>query len=1059
MSLPRYEFLSFVRRGAAAELKNKDPLFEPQAPADPTLPYRGTLDATLRVRSSREGRVRSIDPARTTVQLHGPGDVTGVDPRHVIRTEPRHMSTDLEPHLLAAIEFDQPDFLWQFTPAAAAPGSAGAHAEDPHGARVRPWLSLIALKDDEFELAEDRPPDPLPAIRVTLASLPDLVDSWAWAHAQVSGRAEGNDIAATIAKEPARTLSRLLCPRRLEARTHYTAFLVPAFDLGVKAGLGEDLPRPADLAAAAQATAKPAWTVPQEPEQVADREVPRGYDAKFLLPVYYRFEFTTSEEGSFASLARRLEPRELPETVGTRPMAVDRPRWGAARGAGPPLRLTGALRSLSAEESDWSGEDRSNFQEDIAAAVNRASAPLDDPDQDPRVVPPLYGRWHAARSAVDPATAGWPNGLNTDPRLRAMAGFGTEVVLDQRSQLLTSAWAQVAGIEEANQLRRQAQLAREASTQVYEKHLQAAGNGARLCITAPVHARVLASARTTVRAKVARSRLPVSVLSSAFRRLARPLGALRRRQGVRPADAAAIVTRLARGQISPRPPLRPPDGMESLEDRSDRLFPRWLPAWLRPWLRLGPGFLIVLAIAVFVLLALLGLLFGSFLREILIGGLIAVMILLAALLARGKSDRWSAAWLLRVDSITPDLFDRAPPFRDFHLTPPDQPQPPDSPPGQDAPDAAAFRQAGARLAKALAEGRDDPPVPPALDVPALEARVVQRLDPARTVPARVKALHELDPELDWDPEDPLEEVMVHPEFPQPMYEPLRDLSQELLLPGLEAVPPNTLGLLEENHAFIEAYLVGANHEMSRQLLWNRYPTDQRGSFFRQFWDVRSYVRRPGDSDDAKDLGETLKDIPPIHRWPRNEALGTNRNRPVINSSNLVLLVRGDLLRRYPNCVIYACNAVRDGGKRTLGQEERYPLFRGVLSPDLTFLGFALSRGEARGSGGAEGWYFVFQEAPSEARFGLEPEPKPPAAYQVPAVDRWSGLSWANFGPTPDDLGRLRFLSAAAQPSSVTIADEPDKSNKWGTDSAQIAFITLRRPTRIAIHAETMLPSR
>ena len=30
---------------------------------------------------------------------------------------------------------------------------------------------------------------------------------------------------------------------------------------------------------------------------------------------------------------------------------------------------------------------------------------------------------------------------------------------------------------------------------------------------------------------------------------------------------------------------------------------------------------------------------------------------------------------------------------------------------------------------------------------------------------------------------------------------LRDLSQDLLLPGLEDVPPDTLGLLEENHAF------------------------------------------------------------------------------------------------------------------------------------------------------------------------------------------------------------------------------------------------------------------
>ena len=30
----------------------------------------------------------------------------------------------------------------------------------------------------------------------------------------------------------------------------------------------------------------------------------------------------------------------------------------------------------------------------------------------------------------------------------------------------------------------------------------------------------------------------------------------------------------------------------------------------------------------------------------------------------------------------------------------------------------------------------------------------------------------------------IETIMVAPQFPQPMYEPLRELSQELLLPGL-----------------------------------------------------------------------------------------------------------------------------------------------------------------------------------------------------------------------------------------------------------------------------------
>ena len=45
-------------------------------------------------------------------------------------------------------------------------------------------------------------------------------------------------------------------------------------------------------------------------------------------------------------------------------------------------------------------------------------------------------------------------------------------------------------------------------------------------------------------------------------------------------------------------------------------------------------------------------------------------------------------------------------------------------------------------------------------------------------------------------------------------------------------------VLRTNWAVVEAVLVGMNHEMARKLLWNGYPTDQRGTYFRTFWDAR-----------------------------------------------------------------------------------------------------------------------------------------------------------------------------------------------------------------------------
>ena len=55
--------------------------------------------------------------------------------------------------------------------------------------------------------------------------------------------------------------------------------------------------------------------------------------------------------------------------------------------------------------------------------------------------------------------------------------------------------------------------------------------------------------------------------------------------------------------------------------------------------------------------------------------------------------------------------------------------------------------------------------------------------------------------------------MAAPHFEQPMYEPLRDLSQDLLLPGLQTVLPDTVLGLKTNRRFVEAYMVGLNVEM------------------------------------------------------------------------------------------------------------------------------------------------------------------------------------------------------------------------------------------------------
>src|SRR5262249_37751396 len=169
-----------------------------------------------------------------------------------------------------------------------------------------------------------------------------------------------------------------------------------------------------------------------------------------------------------------------------------------------------------------------------------------------------------------------------------------------------------------------------------------------------------------------------------------------------------------------------------------------------------------------------------------------------------------------------------------------------------------------------------------------------------------------------------------------------------------------------NPGLMEAYMAGLNQGSARELLWRDYPTDQRGSYFRQFWDTRGAI--PAASH---------PDILPLHEWSFSHGLGDNLVPG--STGQLVMLIRGELLRRYPNPIVYAVRGTGQSRDPQLGTEERYPLFRGVFEPDVAFFGFNLSASQARGGGpnGDPGWFFIIQQHPTEPRFGLDVRPPDP----------------------------------------------------------------------------------
>ncbi len=1033
-----YSFLPWLRQGLGTTVAG-------------TAGHRATVAVTVTARGEalNGAAPASLDASRT-VALYGPGDVVGIEARAIIRSEPRPWTTNAEPNYLAYLDFYEEDFPWRYTPAG------------PAGDRLVPWLTLAVLTEDEFE--DLGPGDPLPRITVLDpgAVLPPPDQLWAWAHVHVNGSlaagtvsADGSAVAGALggvlAADRDRGYSRLLAPRRLAPDTGYHAFLVPTFESGRLAGLGGD---PTGAAGAAQI----AWTA--------------GQEAATSMPVYHRWYFRTGAVGDFEYLVRLLVPRTPDPRVGRRPMDTLAPGSTLppidVDGLEGVLFLGGALKvpetaldeqataEVAADET-WDGGTIGGhpFQTALAGLVNLTDdfARADSPHPggaDPVLAPPLYGRWHALtrRLLVEPDgtpaphTGNWVHRLNLDPRFRVPAAIGAAVVQERQEEYMAAAWAQIGQVLEANRAIRAARLARDVSAAWFRRTVVPLAQHTperAVTLTVPAHGRVLADGLTLLHRR-ATSRLPEAAVSAPLRRLLRPRGPVARRlDGDGRAPLAEAVAGLATGKLSaapPRPPLEVITAERLVVGLRDDSGDERLDELLRWYERLQPGEP-----------------FG--------------------------------------DVQSTPVVDALPAVEEFTPMPADEDV--RWPPGeQDSPEATAFKdalRAVHHMEAASADAAAVPPLPP-LRVPGLVSDLLGALDPSVAFPKRLAHTVALPARVvggmvaggDGMPD----EVMAHPVIDTPMYEHLVARSSEFFLPNLNLVPNNSITLLETNQRFIEAYLVGLNHEFGRELLWREYPTDQRGSTFRQFWDVAAQL---AGTDGGPAAREALRDVPPLHAWRVDSPLGAHDAREVAGASEdeLVLVIRGELLKRYPNAVIYAHRA--DWTRTAAGDVDRtrprrladlpagdpprshvrMPLYRARVDPDVHFLGFDLTEEEARGSTGADtqnpGWFFVIKERPGEPRFGLDVDSDLPDS----GLRLWVDLAWEHVLPAPAgapqflriDRSFILIAPPAGSPAEVTAQHAEDTAVRWASDTnaADLAYVLYQVPVLVAVHAAEMLRRR
>lgn len=1146
--IANYTFLPWLRQGVANQINGQSGL-------------RATIAIDLTLTGEKVGGGFEVKPPiQKNIEIYGPGDIVGIDQKAIIKTEPYNWITNFEPNYLPYIEFYDEDFPWRYSPTT------------PDGNRLKPWVMLVVLKEDEFTDGKNIKDRPLPYFTLKGdVPLPPSDQLWAWAHVHVNKNIIGTQfetdnsgdiqskLASVLRTDSDMAYSRILCPRKLEEKVGYHAFLVPVFQTGLLAGLGQN----PSTAAGHDALA---WTEGVKPAE---------------MPYYHRWYFRTGTVGDFEYLVRLLEPKPVDNRVGLRDMDVQEPGaniQGIVDAAdatdeqklGGILKLGGALRipdifynpeefAVVEKYRKWATLNGTQpyphlFQKDIASFINltdsyeeksaeqansdsginevqEAENPETEYDigqnPDPLITAPLYGRWHALTQRLLKTREGadvnpndnWVHDLNLDPRWRVAAGFGTKVVQDNQEDYMKAAWEQVGEILEANKRIREAQLAKETSWvwhQTHMKPIKENHSSKWLTLAAPMQSRVL-NQGVTVFHQVNQSKIPRVVLSAPMRKLLSPRGRLVKRLPFNESITTDnLLTRLNEGVVSAAPPRVTPEA-NTLQDFADILKPKNIPGFLvnlldkYPWLKWGP---LILALVIILLLVI----FNPGATFLSIGLVVAAGLFYLYRQLDSTAKKIDVANSVLEENQTPEAVDELPSSPDFRISAPAENFTPTISGGEDSEEGKRFKLAlkdvNFMLQESIKLGAK--PVKPQLNIAAVGNVLFENLNPERTIPNWVWGSVVLPGRIKDQLKDDFVEAMAYPEIDLPMYKPLADYSSELFLPNINFIDQNSISLLETNQKFIESYLVGLNHEFARELMWREYPTDQRGSYFRQFWEAQGY--HDTENLTPEELKEKLRDIPPIHKWLKRSDLGDHDHRevPGENEEEVVLVIRGELLKKYPNAIIYAHRAVwrddtdegnpildlnsgqtidltKERDLRPLSDAEeanpprtiiKTPLYEAKVEPDIYFFGFDLTVCEAKGGTGKEdepvdercasegiqwndpGWFFVIKERSGEIALGLDVGKEDD---DVADVKVWNDLSWNHVTPPVSGGGFLQ-INNDTQPitlKALTLPDEEEKETQkvedaninWNKNmsSADLAYILYQVPVLVGVHASEMLP--
>lgn len=281
---------------------------------------------------------------------------------------------------------------------------------------------------------------------------------------------------------------------------------------------------------------------------------------------------------------------------------------------------------------------------------------------------------------------------------------------------------------------------------------------------------------------------------------------------------------------------------------------------------------------------------------------------------------------------------------------------------------------------------------------------------------------------------------VAPDFERAGFEMLFDIGRKFIMPGVGGLTEDRVFVADINQAFIEAFLLGANEELSREFLWREFPADPVGTWLRSFW-----------RDDRDD-------ILAVTDW-RGGSIGSHH--PGGGGASAAVILTGGLMRRFPETEIYLQRAEwRNGIREAVASEPAIEAtFAVQLGKGVRVFGFPLDTETMRGIGDDPGYFVVLEEPETGPRFGLDAEDGRQVGKQP---QMWRNLAWGHLAKTAlSDLESVSHVPAQGKGSFAQFRAKSFDRNgpklSWGQDAGMIARLTLQRPVRVQFHADAMLP--